>query len=98
MAKRPVKRCSIFLDKTRDPRAAGFWKVAHIDIPKNILFSLFDPDIRHNELNEINRTPSEIKNHKLHNFTTGYNRHQANDICRRIAKTLAFKRRCNNLH
>ena len=86
----PLNDVQSFLDKTRDPRAAGFWKAAHIDIPKNILFALSDPDIKHDELNEINRTPSEIKNHKLHNFTTGYNRHQANDICRQIAKTLGF--------
>ena len=76
----PMHNIQEFLDKTRDPRAASFWKAAEINLPNEFLLTLTEPDIKHNELSSINRPPSEIKLSEKHNFTTGYNRHKADGL------------------
>ena len=86
----PLHNVQEFLDKTRDPRAAGFWKAAEIKLPDINHLILGEPDIKHDELSSINRPPSEIKLSEKYNFTTGYNRHKAKESCRNIANALGF--------
>ena len=86
----PMHNIQEFLDKSSDPREAGFWQAAEINLPSELELYLDEPDIKHHELSSINRPPSEIKLSEKHNFTTGYNRHKADGFYKEIAKALGF--------
>lgn len=77
-----------------DPEKGGFWVAAHVDFDidmEEILKS--DPKIKHDQISDITRTPSEIEHHKKYNFTNGYDRHLPPKELNKIISALGFNTR-----
>ena len=74
-----------------DPSKSGFWVAANVNFDINIDKILQEePNIRHDEVSSVTRTPSEILHHKEYNFTNGYDRFTPPADILKIAKALGF--------
>jgi hypothetical protein len=83
-----------FMKTLVDPSKSGFWIAAHVDFNidmEEILKS--EPQIRHDQILNITRTPSEIEHHKKYNFTNGYDRHLPSKELNKIISALGFNSR-----
>lgn len=79
-----------FTEQYKDLSKSSFWVAANITNIPNIDYILTSkPKIHHSELSTITMLPSEISYHKKHNFSNGYNRHEATSL-QKIADLLGF--------
>ena len=80
-----------FMKTQVDKSKSGFWIAAHVNFDIDIDSILEQkPQIKHNDVSVITRTPSEIKHHKKFKFTNGYNRHLPPTDVMQIASILGF--------